>query len=318
MITELSIGLLIGCGVGFIVLELALRWGLGLGTPVLYVADPDMGYRLRPNQRLRRLGRRIEINAYSLRNAAIAPQCPPQTQRILLLGDSVANGNWWTDQSQILSELMRRQLESLEFGRTVAVLNASANSWGPRNELAYVQRFGTFGAQWVVLLLNTDDLFATTPTSLQVGRDRNYPDHNPPLALLELYQYYLRKSQPIPGLAAIQNEGGDRVGVNLGAIAKIHDCCQTQQAQLLVALSPLKRETKPELPRTYEQDARQRLLGLMAARSLPYLDLLPHFNAVDDTAALYRDHIHLSPQGNALVSQLLCKQLRESGTSNQP
>lgn len=307
--TGLIIWLILGSGGGLVLLELILRGCLGLGSPVLYVADSDMGYRLRPNQRLRRLGRRIEINTYSLRGPAIAPHCPPQTKRILLVGDSVANGNWWTDQSQILSELMRQQLESDESSLAVEVLNASANSWGPRNELAYVRRFGTFGAQWVVLLLNTDDLFATTPTALQVGRDRNYPDQKPSLALLELYQYYLRKPRPIPGLAAIQNEGGDRVGVNLAAIAELHELCQTHQAQLLVALSPLKRETKPQHPRNYEREARQRLQGLMEARSLPYLDLLPHFNTVKDVAQLYRDHIHLSPHGNQLVNRALCEQL---------
>ncbi|MEM8643046.1 MAG: SGNH/GDSL hydrolase family protein [Cyanobacteria bacterium P01_G01_bin.54] len=289
----------------FALLESSLRWGLGLGHPVLYVADPTMGYRLRPNQHLRRLGRRIVINADSLRGEAIAPQCPPDTTRLLLLGDSVANGNWWTDQSQILSQLLQNDLVRQEQFATVEVLNASANSWGPRNELAYVQRFGTFGSRWVLLLLNTDDLFATAPTSLQVGRDRNYPDRNPPLALVELYEYYLRKPRPIPGLKAIQKAGGDRVGQNLAAIATLQRLCSEQQAQLLIALSPLRREVQPGQPRDYEQVARQRLHDLAVELAIPYLDLLPAFDQMG--AALYRDHIHLSPQGNQLVSQVLAE-----------
>ncbi|MGB0562409.1 MAG: GDSL-type esterase/lipase family protein [Spirulinaceae cyanobacterium] len=285
--------------------EGVLRWGLGLGRPVLYVADPAMGYRLQPNQRLRRLGRRIVINAYSLRGGAIAPQCPTGTTRILLLGDSVANGNWWTDQALILSQLLQDELGRQARFPNVEVLNASANSWGPRNELAYVQHFGTFGSCWVLLLLNTDDLFATAPTSLQVGRDRNYPDRNPPLAWVELYQYYWRKPQPIPGLKAIQKAGGDRVGQNLAAIATLNQLCHEHQAQLLIALSPLRREVQPGQPRDYEQVARQRLQDLTAELVIPYLDLLPAFN--DMGATLYRDHIHLSPEGNQWVSRVLAQ-----------
>ncbi|NEO82683.1 MAG: SGNH/GDSL hydrolase family protein [Spirulina sp. SIO3F2] len=229
-------------------------------------------------------------------------QCPADITRILLLGDSVANGNWWTDQAQILSALLENQLNGRSPHPT-AVLNASANSWGPRNELAYVQRFGTFESRWVILLLNTDDLFATVPTSLQVGRDRNYPDRYPPLALLELYQYYLHKPQPIPGLKAVQNEGGDRVGRNLEAIASLHQLCQQQHSQLIIALSPLRREVRPGQPRDYEGVARQRLQDLAGELAVPYLDLLPQFNQVG--ASLYRDHIHLSPQGNRMVAEVL-------------
>lgn len=297
-------------GIIFVLFECSLRWGLGFGRPVLYVADPKMGYRLRPNQRCRRLGRRIEINAYSLRGDAISPQCPAGITRILLLGDSVANGNWWTDQAHILSALLENQLNDHRLHRT-AVLNASANSWGPRNELAYVQRFGTFESRWVILLLNTDDLFATAPTSLQVGRDRNYPDRYPPLALVELYQYYLHKPQPIPGLKAVQNEKGDRVGRNLAAIATLHQLCQRQQSQLIIALSPLRREVIPGQPRDYELVARQRLQDLAEELAIPYLDLLPQFNQIG--ASLYRDHIHLSPQGNQLVAGVLGEWVQQQG-----
>ncbi|MBC6417448.1 MAG: hypothetical protein GDA44_00930 [Prochloron sp. SP5CPC1] len=59
------------------------------------------------------------------------------------------------------------------------------------------------------MLLNTDDLFATAPTSSPVGRDRNYPDRRPPLALAEVYSRYFQPSKPI---LEIKAEGGDRVG----------------------------------------------------------------------------------------------------------
>ncbi|MEO0540216.1 MAG: SGNH/GDSL hydrolase family protein [Cyanobacteria bacterium P01_A01_bin.105] len=291
--------------------ELGLRWGLGLGHPPLYQADAAIGYLLAPNQQLRRFGNRILINAYGMRNDDIQPQPAAGTLRVLLLGDSIVNGNWWTDQSETLSACLEQSIQGqLQTDlwpnhAAVEVLNVSANSWGPRNQQAYVERYGTFGAEVVVLVMNTDDLFSTPPTSLQVGQDPGYPDRNPPGAIAEIIQRKRRQGQSIPGLKAIQSETGDRVGRNLAAVAAIAQQVKAADGQMLLALTPLKREVLPPGPRDYEITARQRVDDWVAAQALPYLDFLGAFQAVDEPEALYRDHIHLSPLGNQLVKEQL-------------
>ncbi len=302
-----------------ILLELGLRLLFGFGNPLIYLADSDIGYLLAPNQQTRRFGNRIAINQYSMRSPAIAPTPAPATLRILLLGDSVANGGWWTDQTGIISEMLQQQLQpDLQDTRwqQVEVLNASANSWGPRNELAYLQRFGSFEAQIVVLLLNTDDLFATAPSSLQVGNDINYPDRKPPLALAEVLGRYLFPPAPNPDFKAkfkaVQAESGDRVGFNLAALQQIHSFVQSQGGQLLLAMTPLLRETSAKGgPRDYEQKARQRLVDFTEREQIIYIDFLPSFNAVAEPETLYRDHIHLSPTGNQLVSKTIRRSHQE-------
>jgi len=232
---EIVLGILAIAALLLGIVEGGLRL-LGFGNPSLYIADEEIGYLLAPNQQVRRLGNRIAINQYSMRSPAISRDCPPSTRRILLLGDSVANGAWWTDQSQTLSALMQAGLQSQEVERKVEVLNASANSWSPRNQLAYLKRFGLFASQGVVLLINTDDLFGTAPTSLQVGRDRNYPDARPPLALVELFERYVLPAQPVPGMAEVLAEGGDRVGFNLDAIGEMQAIATQSQAQFYLAM----------------------------------------------------------------------------------
>ncbi len=288
--------------IGAIAVELGLRWFLGLGRPVLYQGDPTIGYLLRPNQRTRRRGNRIVINAQSMRGEAIRAEVTGR--RLLLLGDSVANGGWWTDQAEIISQQLGRRLAAV-WGVEVEVLNASANSWGPRNEWAYVERFGLFGAAAVVVVLNTDDLFATAPTALPVGRDRNYPDRYPILAVQELYQRYGAKPRPIPGLKAVQQEGGDRVGKNLAALAQIHALTQAQRSRLVLAMTPLKREVSPAQPRDYEVRARDRLTQFAQEHAIPYLDFLPQFNADPEPHRFYHDHIHLNGAGNQAVSEAI-------------
>ncbi|MBD2451511.1 SGNH/GDSL hydrolase family protein [Nostoc sp. FACHB-152] len=294
-------------------LEIGLRSLFGFGKPLIYLGDSQIGYLLAPNQHTRRYGNKIEINQFSMRSSPIEKIPAPATLRVLLLGDSIANGGWWTDQKNTISNLMLDSLKSAiaDKYQQVEVLNASANSWGPRNELAYLQRFGNFSAQVVVLLINTDDLFATNPTSVQVGRDRNYPDSKPALALIEVWQRYLTKQQPIPELQAIQKEGGDRVGVNLEAIGKIQALANQHNSKFLLAMTPLLREIGKPVPLDYEIKARQRLSDFTKVQQIPYIDFLPLFNASPNPKALYHDTIHMNLQGNQFVSGVIERSLLE-------
>ncbi|MBE8997290.1 SGNH/GDSL hydrolase family protein [Nostoc sp. LEGE 12447] len=297
----------------FMIVEIGLRSLFGFGNPLIYIGDEQIGYLLAPNQRTRRFGNRIEINEYSMRGSAINKTPAPSTLRVLLLGDSIANGGWWTDQTNTISAIMMRSLASSTHRnyQKVEVLNASANSWGPRNELAYLEKFSNFNAQAVVLLINTDDLFATPPTSLPVGRDRNYPDSKPPLALAEVWQRYIVKQKPIPEMKAVQNEAGDRVGINLEAIGKIQALTRQSNSQFLLVMTPLLREIAEPGPRDYEIKARQRLSDFTKAQQINYVDFLPIFNSTNNPQDLYHDHIHLNLQGNKVVSEVLERSLLE-------
>lgn len=308
--------LLLGVGAiasATLLVEIALRLGYGFGRPPLYIADQQIGYLLAPNQRLRRFGNRIAINEYSMRAEAIAPLPAPNALRIFLLGDSLANGNWWTNQPEILSARIAHYLQPSvsSLARSydqVEAINASANSWGPRNELAYLERYGTFGSAVLVLLLNTDDLFGTEPTPLQVGRDSNYPSRNPPLAIAEVLSR-LKKPQIIPGLEEIRNEAGDRVGKNLAAINGIYQKVSADGGKFVLVLSPLKRELPG--PRDYELVARQRLTDWADEANVPYLDLLETYQQQSEPEHLYRDHIHLSPAGNELVAEAIAQSISQ-------
>ncbi|NJL90177.1 MAG: SGNH/GDSL hydrolase family protein [Coleofasciculaceae cyanobacterium SM2_1_6] len=321
-------------------LEMGLRAAIGFGNPLIYVADPEVGYLLAPNQRVRRFGNWVEINEYSMRSSSLS-NSPPDL-RILLLGDSVLNGSWWTDQNETISAVVTKILldtyslanssvkatlpsnllndspsnfldnsqsnsssNSLTNSPLVEVLNISANGWSPRNELAYLQKFGCFQAQILVLLLNTDDLFGTAPTSIPVGNDRYYPSQKPALAILEAATRLLPYAPP-PEMAVVNAEGGDRVGFNLAAIQEIHHITQTQNIALKIALTPLLPEVIDQ-PKDYEIVARSRLATFTQEQGIAYLDFLPIFQSHAAPKTLFRDQIHLSPAGNQLVGAEISK-----------
>ncbi|MGD1874649.1 MAG: SGNH/GDSL hydrolase family protein [Mastigocoleus sp.] len=302
----------------FAILELGMRSLFGFGNPLIYIGDQKIGYLLAPNQVTRRFGNKIEINQYSMRSASISKKPASSNLRILLIGDSIANGGWWTDQKNTISNLTAQALVPYlnklstpthdEF-TGVEVLNASANSWGPRNELAYLEKFGSFDSQIIILLINTDDLFSTTPTSLPVGRDRNYPDKKPLFAIAEILERYVFKQKSIAGLAAIQNEKGDRVGANLQAIAKIQEISRKNNSQFLLAMTPLLREIGNPGPRDYEITARKRLINFTQELNITYIDFLPILNSLENPQDLYHDHIHFNLKGNQVITNNLTTHL---------
>ncbi|MGB3137591.1 MAG: SGNH/GDSL hydrolase family protein [Nodosilinea sp.] len=298
--------------------EIFLRARYGLGDPPLYVADARTGYRLAPHQNLRRRGNHIAINAYSMRGPSIAPGRDTDTLRVLMLGDSIVNGGWWTDQSELLSLRVQTALDTLkpaEF-QQVEVLNASANSWGPRNELGYVLRFGTFESQVVLMVLNTDDLFAIAPHSHDLGRSPQYPIRRPLLAIGEAVARR-RKYVPSAELQVLHDQPGDRVGVNLEAVRQLNQVVEAAGGQLAIAMTPLLRELSDDGPRDYERAARQRLTAFAQTESIPYLDFLSRFQQAR-YELLYFDNIHLSGAGNSLVGQALAELVVVEGLAHQP
>jgi hypothetical protein len=171
--------------------ELVCRYAIGLGDPPLYVADSKMEYLLQPSKTYYRFHKRFAVNRYSMRADDFpSTKSDPSEFRVLVIGDSVIYGGVLIDQADIDTEILKRELQQ-ELKRPVVVGNASAKSWGPPNELAYLQRFGTLDADVVILELSSHD-YADAPTFVPVvGVSAPYPDKKPWSALSDLFETYL-------------------------------------------------------------------------------------------------------------------------------
>ena len=291
---------LLGLGV---VAEVGLRLTQGLGNPPLYIADKDIGYLLAPNQKLRRGGNSIEINQYSMRDREIKPQKEQGVKRIFLLGDSVVNGSWWTDQTDILSNLLAKKLQTANSQESLEVFNASTNSWGPRNELAYLKRYGLFDANTLILVINTEDLFSTKATSAVVGKSYSYPSKPPALALIELYQLYIAPPRQIPELEKLRSQTKANLNANLSAIKEIKQIAGQSDTEFILVLTPLLKEFKEGS--IEEEQARKSLQKLVNEEDINYLDFLQIWSDFPQPEFLYRDRIHPSPQGNTKIIEQL-------------
>lgn len=292
----------------FALAEIGLKLIVGLGNPPLYLAEPKIGYLLAPNQNLQYRGSTYATNQYSMRSATLNPQAE---RRIVLLGDSVVNGSWWTDQSKTLASLLTNKLQ--EKNPITEVLNISANSWSTQNELAYLQRFGLFDASTLVLIINTDDLFATEPTSLVVDTP-SYPTQKPKLALIEYFQRSIAEPKPLAALEELRQSmsDNDRLEQNLGAIAEIKAIADQNNTELILVLTPLLREFQTGST-DREINARDRLKQLVTTLEIGYIDILSAWADFPQPEFLYRDRIHPTPQGNIkLVDAILDRLKTES------
>ncbi len=307
--------------------EVVLRY-LGFDDPLLYVPDPQMGHRLAPNQNVTNFGNHIVINQYSMRGPEISKKRSRGEFRVLMLGDSVLNGVWWTDQAQTISARLQVALDPIGelrepapngSPRSVLVINASAQSWSPPSEVEYLKKFGSFDSNLLVLVINTEDLFSTQPKLFVVGNDPKYPEHKPLLAIEGAASRYLFPNLPnLPKLfhpsmpqnpPEITSNSVDLSHPCLEAISQMIQITQRQGIPMFVVLTPLKRE----LEEPQGQDDRQaidRLKQFLQGKQIDLLDLLPIFQATPNSKNLYRDGIHLSPLGNQQVSDRIFQHIQ--------
>ena len=285
-----------------VALELSLRFGLGLGNPVLYQYDSACGYLPAPNQHVRRFFRENDINSFGMRSPDITAHKSPGTLRILFLGDSVTYGTTYVDQSQIFTSLLARDLPQ-QLHRPVEVLNASAGAWGPANEAGYLESRGTFDADVVVFVLNTGDVVQPMNRATLLLAN-GYPERRPPFALYELWARYLRprilrsESAVDAGSQAATVDVAQQTPPVLAVLDQARRFARERGAEFRIVYTPAHggEWESPQNARGFEM-----LRDWAARERVPLLDLSADL-ASRPMADVYQDSIHLKPAGNQIVA----------------
>jgi hypothetical protein len=301
----------IGTVVLFAAVELVLRLGLGLGAPALVYADPDFGYAFKPNQELRRFGHRISYNEVGLRSESLRSR--PTLHRIVCLGDSVTNGGAPTDQAETYPYLLESYLRAHGNG-SVQVLNASAGGWQPENEYEFIRKKGLWGAATLVLELSTHDLYAKKG-ALDATSDSNFPDHDPPSALTELWVRYiwppLVRRFTRQGIAAQQADPTEEdLRRSLKAIERILMLGESQKAHAVILLTCEREELRQPLLFDHYRSA---LRQLAAFRKVVVLDIMPVWQKMMQAGQdPMRDNVHPNPAGNGSMARLVGEALLQA------
>jgi hypothetical protein len=230
------------------IVEAALRFGLGLGNPVLITPDAACSYFLKPDQDIRRFFARTYVNHYGMRSEDVSAVRQAGALRLMFVGDSITYGTSRVDQQQLFTELVHRELPAI-VNRPVEVLNASAGAWAPDNELAYIRSRGIFQSDIVLLVLNDGDLTQPKNTIEAVGDD--LPQKRPATAIGELYTRYMK---PRIGHLLGRDDAGDRIAANSDDVIRhnledldgAEELVEGRGARLVIVYIPFRRDI-PEL-----------------------------------------------------------------------
>lgn len=139
--------------------ELILRFGIGFGEPPLAETDPEIEYLLRAEKTYHRFGNFISINAHHMRAPEFPARKPADEWRIMLIGDSVVYGGHRVSQDETIAARLAEILRQEHPDCAILVGAIAASSWGPVNELAFVQRYGLYDADDAVIIASSHDLY---------------------------------------------------------------------------------------------------------------------------------------------------------------
>lgn len=171
-----------------LIIEIFLRKHYGFCNDILYKEDSDYEYVIAPNQKIFRVGKKIEYNNLSMRSAEV--ETDSSIIKILGFGDSVINGGVNTDQDSLATTILSDSL-SKHFKRKLQFLNISAKSWGPDNCYQYLLKHGNFGAKAIFLFVNSPDAHDTMTFQKIVGVDIDHLDRQYSLAITEFFDRYV-------------------------------------------------------------------------------------------------------------------------------
>jgi len=173
-----------------VIIEIILTFIVGVTHRPLYQKHPTIEYILKPNQKLMRFGNNYIINQYGMRSADFPKDYYSANKlRVMVFGDSIANGGTRLDQSEIATSILQRQLTAQGYNAYVG--NVSAGSWGPENILEYIKIYGTFKADIAILVLSSHDAF-DVPTFETLDQN-SHPTTRPIFSLEFLFNKYVSK-----------------------------------------------------------------------------------------------------------------------------
>jgi hypothetical protein len=302
---------------GFLILtigEIALRL-MGYANPVLYTHDADVCYLPQPNQHVKSLRGEVVLNEYSMRRAgSITREKPANVYRILLLGDSTLYGGEYLTNGQTYASLLEKELNRMvPAGKAVEVLPMGVNSWGPYQKLGYVKKFGTFGADQVIVCMPVGDAYRYAFSMEHLPYARRQPVFGWEMVALHLSWRYRNRMQLPEGWATIETQEHFQKGV--GVYAELTDLLKRSAADVSYELLPqgadgLHAETSVQVARELKM-FRDGLAGTGVRIDYP-AGLFSDQGKADEIYHSLKDQAHLGVRGHQLYATYLSEKIGKS------
>jgi len=286
---------ILGLLIIFVSCEIILRYKCGFCDAPLFLSSNNYEYINAPSQHRFRFGNHSDYNQFSMRN----DELDSAKIHILGLGDSVINGGAPTDQSELATTLVSKEMN-------IQMLNISAGSWGPDNCAAYLKEKGIFAAKAILLMVSSHDAHDIMDFQPVVDVHPSYPSKQYKLASWELIDRYLMphilakfsQKKVDPDQAVLQGIHKNGIGFNPG-FDQLKTIADSVKIPLLIYLHAEQDELKKG---KYNEEGME--IIQWAKNNNISLVIGLHDN-IDESC--YRDGIHLNAKGQRQLANSLEK-----------
>ncbi len=258
------------------------------GNSIVHIRSPNskLMYELRPNAEISEI---IKINSHGFRDYEFTKEKPPNTFRIIVVGDSVTFG-WRQKLEDTYPKVIERKLrEALGSKINIEVLNFGVGGYNAEQEAELIKT--------KVLEFNPDlILIGFCPNDGQIGFDGGlwwhfFRGRSRTLSFLKLLSIYnkIRK---------------DILYILRSAYTEIASISNQYKIPVLVCILPMLQGEELWFPKEFPE--------LLDNLHIPYINLVKSFEG-KDIKKLMLDTVHLTLEGHKLVGEIIAQHLIEKG-----
>jgi hypothetical protein len=308
-----------------LILEIILRLN-GYGNLEIYEPDPVLYWKLKPNQDcFTKVDHKpVHINAHATRGTDFQTVKPPNTFRILSLGDSRTFG-WGVSDSETYSERLRLKLEQSMGGtQRVEVINAGVNAWSYPQILVYLRETGLQYHPDAVILADanfwTQFSEKNSPEFVKKFMNRvrlkNFVRHFAiyhyviEVKLKNVYEKYRQKFIPVdPSKDPLfkEQQQQDPVTIFKAAIQGICQLAQSNHIKPVMVFIP----TLADFTSTNPPSILNVKMEVSQALNVPLVVLRSSLQSESNALYLEGDPVHLNNRGNEIIANRLFEVLTQ-------